>query len=238
MNHELGRILVPIAALVSVFVLSSCRKAEVLELSELETAAVGEAAETQVLTEEENPAAEEAAETQAKVYVVHICGAVNSPGVYELAAGSRIRDAVRAAGGLAEDASEGFVNLASPLEDGMQVLIPTREEAEAAANGAVVRIDGAILNPDGHPSVESASEEALSEQTGQDLVGSDDGLVNLNTATVTELMTLPGIGETRAKAIIAYREASGGFSSIEEIMQVNGIKEGSFEKLRDYIAVR
>ena len=135
---------------------------------------------------------------------VHVCGEVLHPGVYELPEGSRIVDAVNAAGGLSEDASEESVNLAEVVTDGMQVVIPNRAEAEAAA---------------------------------KQMAESDAGLVNLNTATKAQLMELPGIGESKAEDIIHYRETVGGFRTIEEIMQVPGIKDAGFRKIKDRIAV-
>ena len=144
--------------------------------------------------------------------VIHICGAVAVPGVYRLPAGSRVVDAVEAAGGLAEDAAERGVNQAAPISDGMQIVIPTLEEAEQG-----------IFSPDG-----------VMEENGS----GKDGLVDINTADAAELMTLPGIGQTRADAIVAYRQQNGKFQSIEDIMKVDGIKEGSFAKLKDRICVR
>lgn len=135
---------------------------------------------------------------------VHVCGEVLNPGVYELPEGSRIVDAVNAAGGLSEEASEESVNLAEVVTDGMQVVIQNRIEAEAAAKQMA----------------ESAA-----------------GLVNLNTATKAQLMELPGIGESKAEDIIHYRETVGGFRTIEEIMQVPGIKDAGFRKIKDRIAV-
>lgn len=138
--------------------------------------------------------------------VVHICGAVVSPGVYELPPGSRISDAVDLAGGLCEDADESYINLAELLADGQQIFFPTHEEVQELRQ---------------LPQQGSAS----------------DGKININTADKTLLCSLPGIGDTRAADIIAYRQEYGGFKTIEDIMQVNGIKEGSFQKIKDLITV-
>lgn len=214
MNRDFKRIPVLFLVLVFVFIQVGCGRKEVLDLSELEAETAAEIAEMPETMSAETSGMDA---EELKVCIVHICGAVQNPGVYTLTAGSRIWDAVLMAGGLAEDASESSVNLAAPVSDGMQIAIPTKEEAAALID-----------------------EVRQADVTGnlQDSEGSGDGLVNLNTATAAELMTLPGIGETRAMAILAYREEKGGFSSIEEIMQVNGIKQGSFEKLREYITVR
>jgi competence protein ComEA len=142
---------------------------------------------------------------QAGTVVVYVCGAVRNSGVYELPEGSRVCDALAAAGGLAEDADERSLNQAEPLEDGLQITVYTKEEAEALP----------------------LSGEAAS----------GNGKVNLNTAGIEQLDTLPGVGEARAKAIVQYREEHGSFSRIEEIMEIEGIKEKAFEKIRELIEV-
>lgn len=146
---------------------------------------------------------------------VYVCGAVNAPGVYELANGSRIYEAVSLAGGIREDAAEEFVNQAQVVEDGEKIYIPTKEEAE---QGAVERTAG----------------NANINETG---AVENDGKVNLNTASEEELKTLSGIGDTRAKSILEYREINGGFQTIEDLMKVEGIKEGVFDKIKDRITV-
>lgn len=170
----------------------------------------GAAGETEVFSEAETSGAEDV--SGGAECVIHICGAVLKPGVYRLPEGSRVVDAVDAAGGLTEDAAERGVNQAAPVSDGMQIVIPTREEAE---KGVFSPVAGAADNGTGK-----------------------DGLVDINTADAAELMTLPGIGQTRADAIIAYRQQNGKFRSVEDIMKVDGIKEGSFAKLKDRICVR
>ncbi len=158
-------------------------------------------------TAPEAASAAEMEETSEAAWIyVHVCGAVQAPGVYQLPAGSRYQDAVQAAGGFAEDAEETFLNLASPLTDGEQLVVPTVEEAASRAE-------------------EQRQEEAA------------DSRVDINRAGKEELMTLPGIGEVRAEAILAYREEHGPFSSPEDIMQVSGIKESTFEKLKERIKV-
>ena len=145
---------------------------------------------------------------------VHICGAVVNPGVYILSAGSRIFEGIEAAGGFSEDACEDFVNLAQTLQDGQRIVIPTMEEAEAAAQDSTYQ------------------EEWLPEETQ-----SADGRVNINTASEQELSAISGIGAGKAAAIIRYRQENGSFSSVEDIMKVSGIKEGTYEKIKDKITV-
>lgn len=144
---------------------------------------------------------------------VYVCGAVNSPGVYYLPSGSRVHEAVEMAGGLTDEAAEDYVNMASLLEDGEQLYIPTQEEAEEEG----LEIDSA------------------SSSSGSD--SSSESLININTASSEELQTLSGIGEAKAAAIISYREENGDFESIEDIMNVSGIGESTFENIKDYITV-
>ena len=158
-------------------------------------------------------AAVSATEALAPAFVVHVCGEVVNPGIYELPAGSRIYEAVKAAGGFTENAEEESVNLASPIEDGVQIRIYSKEEAETLAAGAAP-FDGFEASGEGKEPV-----------------------VNLNTATKEELMTLSGIGESRAEDIIRYREENGGFQNIEDIMKVSGIKDAAFQKIKDRITV-
>lgn len=159
--------------------------------------------ETEASKEEETDA-EEAADC-----AVYVCGAVVMPGVYVLPAGSRICEAVSAAGGMQENAAYESVNQAEEIQDGQMIVVLTKEELQ----------EGQVLE-DGTRQQDTA-----------------DDRVNLNTATKTQLMTLPGIGEAKADSIIAYREKNGGFSSIEDIKKIEGIKEGVFSKIKDSIAV-
>lgn len=159
-----------------------------------------------------------APETEARI-AVYVCGAVNSPGVYELEASARVFQAVEAAGGFREDADQEWVNQAQFLQDGGKIRIYTRQETEQMRQAGME--EGSLLAED---------------QTGE--VGTEgQGLVNLNTATKEELMTLPGIGEAKAEAVIAYRQEQGGFSAIEDIMNISGIKEAVFSKIKDRITV-
>ncbi len=147
-------------------------------------------------------------ETAGSRVTVHIAGAVVHPGVYELEAGSRLTDAVKEAGGFCEDAAEGYCNLAAELEDGRQYTIPTESELKEGGNGE---------GPEPYAA---------------------DGKLDINRAGVSELMTLAGIGESRAKAIIAYREEHGSFAKIEDIMKVSGIGEGLYGNIKDEIMIR
>lgn len=148
---------------------------------------------------------------------VHICGAVNNPGVYVMEGESRIYQAVEKAGGFREDAHEDYLNQADLLRDGMKVYVPTIEEVEEG-KGLLAA---------------SAPEEGT---YGQATEGASS-LVNINTAGEELLCTLNGVGSSRAKSIIAYREKNGAFQKIEDIMKVEGIKDGLFQKIKDSITV-
>ena len=171
----------------------------------------------------------DASSEETKTLVVHICGAVSAPGVYELPAGSRIIDAVEAGGGFLPEADEACCNLAEEIVDGCQIYIMTK--SESCADGQTEKKAGIQTSPDSDMqttdrNVRSNSAPAL-----------ENGLVNLNTADVAALMTLPGIGESRAKAIISYREQHGAFAKIEDIMKISGIKQAAFSKIKDKITV-
>lgn len=141
---------------------------------------------------------------------VYVCGAVVCPGVVEIPMGSRIEDALSAAGGFLPDAFREAVNLAGWAEDGQMLYFPTTAEAA----------------------------EWKPVQEGQGSQDKQGDLVNINTAGAALLCTLPGIGEAKAADIIAYREAHGGFASCEDIMKVSGIKTSIYEKICDKITVK
>lgn len=171
--------------------------------------------ETETVTLQVDDGSMDADSAVIKDIKVYVCGAVQRPDVYEISADSRIVDAVSAAGGFAIDAYPEAMNLAETVSDGSRIYVPTKEEVDTLA---VVYSDTG-----------SGSGDTTSDSTGR---------VNINTATLEELTTLPGIGDTRARAIIDYREQNGAFGNIEDIMQVTGIKEKSFSKIKDSICVK
>ena len=150
------------------------------------------------------------AQEAALMCYIYVCGAVVSPGVYMLPENSRIFEAIASAGGLTEDAAKDAVNQAAFVTDGQMLRIPTVEEAAESA-------------------------EALAD--GTDGSSTEDGRLDINRATVAEFMTLPGIGQSKAESIVAYRESKGTFSSVEDLMKVDGIKEGVFNKIKNSIKV-
>lgn len=166
------------------------------------------------------------AEMQQERIYVDVCGAVANPGVFELAAGSRVFQAIEAAGGYLPEAVENCVNRAGVLTDGQQLYILTREEMEQQGMSQAELANASNVSCSGN----SRNTEAVSS-------GQQDNRININTADEAQLTTLTGIGATRAQAIIAYREENGPFAVIEDIMNVQGIKEGTFAKIKDEIVV-
>lgn len=159
---------------------------------------------------------------------VYVCGAVKHPGVFELPEGSRVYEAVALAGGLRKNAYTKGFNQAKQIEDGEMIEVLTVEEQKEAERE---QDGGAAQGTAGGKGADKGG--AGAEGFGKDA----DGRIDLNTATAQELMTLSGIGEAKAANIIAYRESSGGFQSIEEIKNVSGIGEGVYARIQDKIIV-
>lgn len=146
---------------------------------------------------------------------VHLCGAVTYPDVYQIEAGSRLVDLIKVAGGLSPEAAGDFINQAMVVEDGQRIYIPTKDELKEITLTEFIKGDQ-----------NSQSEDTLANSK-----------VNINTADETRLMSLPGIGQAKAKSIIEYRNKNGNFSDIRDLMKVPGIKEGLFGKIEDAITV-
>ena len=146
-------------------------------------------------------------ESEEKLLYVYVCGAVRTPGVFSFKEGARVWEAIEAAGGFLEDARTDYWNQAMVLNDGEMIYVP--------------RIDEDVEDPE----VKASSQD------------SEDGRININTASKEQLMELPGIGESKALQILSYREEHGEFSSTEDIMNVPGIKEAMYSKIKDYIRV-
>jgi len=158
----------------------------------------------------------------SKSIFVHICGEVNKPGVYEMGSNARIVDAIKLANGLTNNAASNYINQALLLSDGQQIYIPSKKEVK---NGTVPK---------------SLTIQNENENKNSDIESSNDNSsnkVNINTASKEELMSINGIGQTRAERILEYRKTSGKFSSIEDIKKVKGIKDGLFKKISEYITV-
>ncbi|MEZ5204065.1 MAG: helix-hairpin-helix domain-containing protein [Acidimicrobiales bacterium] len=162
--------------------------------------------------------------TTAEV-VVQAAGAVRSPGLYRLAPGARVDDLVRAAGGLAEDADPDRINLASPVADGERVWIPPL---------GVDEVPDVVAGRGG-----SGSVPEVASGTGDPAAGEPASeLIDLNVADAAALDSLPGVGPATASAIIAYRESSGPFASVDDLLEVRGIGDAKLEQLRPLVTVR
>ena len=210
------RKLVPISALLLIL-LGGCTSAN-SEIILSDNATVESCVDIEPVETEDS--GQEVQETETnKTLVVYVCGAVQSPGVYELPEGSRINDAVTAAGGFSEDADRTYVNLAAKVGDGFKLQIPTLTETadEASVKGIDSFDEG------------SGTQDAAKSDAG--------GLININTASREQLVTIPGIGDRIADRIIKYRDENGSFKCIEDIMKVSGIKDKLFSKIKDHITV-
>ena len=164
---------------------------------------------------------EENIEEVSKIYV-DIKGMIVNPGVYEVDETYRVNDIISLAGGLLEGADTSLINLAKIVHDEMTIIIYSTEEIKEKYKEEVCVCDCPLITNDA----------CIENSTSEDSI-----LVNINTANGEELIKIPGIGETKAKEIIKYREEYGNFKSIEDIMNVPGIGESLFEKIKEYITI-
>ena len=168
---------------------------------------------------------EDKEEVQDEKVIVDVKGAVNAPGVYELTVKNNVIDAVNAAGGLRGDSDTSNINLSKKLRDEMVIIVYTVSEIQnmkERENIVCPKVNDACVTKE--------DEEALLESE-------ESGLININTATKEELMTLTGVGEAKALAITEYRDKNGNFETIEDIKKVPGIGESLFEKIKDSITI-
>ncbi|HHT87483.1 MAG TPA: ComEA family DNA-binding protein [Clostridiales bacterium] len=149
------------------------------------------------------------------VIYVHICGAVVNPDVYKLERGTRLVELIDIAGGLTPDAADDYINQAMTVEDGQRIYIPTAEEIKELG--------------------------VYDYLTGDNTYRANDKTnkkVNINTADETELMSLPGIGQAKARSIVEYRKKNGNFKSVNDLTNISGIKEGLLDKIKDFVTVK
>lgn len=152
---------------------------------------------------------------------VDVGGAVRSPGLYQVTVGARVQDALAAAGGLAANADVQALSLARPVVDGEKLHVP--------AVGEAAPVEPTLVSRGGEAALDLAP-PASNTATGP--------LININTATLAELDTLPGIGPKTAQAILDYRQANGPFLSVEDLLEVKGIGEATLAGLRDLVTVK
>lgn len=188
-----------------------------------------EAVSGEGLTEQRETGEKDSDSEDTSCYV-YVCGQVTSPGVYKLEEGQRIFEAVELAGGFTGEARPEYLNLAEPVFDGMKILVPDEAQASDPSWNGQIGSSGMVPGTGG-------SGFGAADAYSQDKGAVPMKKVNINSASKEELMTLTGIGESRAADIIRYRTEQGAFSRIEDIMNVPGIKEASFRKLKDQIEV-
>ena len=179
---------------------------------------------------------EETTKEEINKIIVHVSGAVNKEGIVELEENSRIADAISQAEGLKENADTKNINLAFKLEDGMKIYIPTIGE-NIEENELNDQSQNKSMSDETSKYVTSASGVVQEEQTKGTTQQSKNQKININTATQTELETLPGIGPSTSLKIVNYREEKGKFKSIEEIKEVSGIGDAKYENIKDLICV-
>lgn len=188
-----------------------------------------------------------------KFYFVEIKGAVNNPGVYKMDESARVINVIEAAGGTSENANIDVINLSKKINDEMVIIIYTNDEIEALRknseeNSKYEIVEKECVCPD---SVNSAciepSDSGLDNKNGNDLKNTNDQKIenegdkkekiSINVASLEELMTINGIGESKAKAIIEYRDLNGAYQSIDDVKNVSGIGDALFEKIKEFITV-
>lgn len=170
-----------------------------------------------------------------------IKGQVKSPGVYQLEQDATVMDAIKKSGGLTENADTTYLNLSRKIKDEMVIIVYSKEEIHAMKEGKenVVVVEGKCVCPKITNDACLKEEETVTNKPKKETPGSPTitGPINLNTATQEELDSLPGIGPSKALDIIAYREEHHGFKTIDELKNVKGIGDATFDKLKDKITV-
>ena len=157
---------------------------------------------------------------------VDVKGSVSNPGVYKLEYNSRVIDAIKASGGITEEANTRFINLSKQLDDGDVIVVYSKKEINDAKNDNVVYVDTPCI-----------CEEVKNDACYKEEVTKTDGKININTASLEELKTLSGIGDAKASAIIEYRNNNGNFKSIDEIKNVSGISETVYSRIKENITI-
>ncbi len=184
----------------------------------------------EAITYEEEPIIKEETKVDTKIKV-DIKGAINKPGVYEVDSNYRVNDVIALAGGLKKDANTNYINLSAKVTDEMVIWIYTKKEIE----------EFKLENSSANYMIKECNCPTVDNTTclnnSNDSSNKVNGKVNLNSASIEELMTLDGIGESKAQAIIEYRKTKGNFTKIEDLLNVSGIGESLYNKVKDNITV-
>ena len=167
-------------------------------------------------------------------YYVDIKGAVKNPGVYKLKEKSRVIDVINASGGLLEDADTSIINLSKIIEDEMLIIIYTKEEIEKYKNNEINSTSSITQKiEENTKTIDDNNDVEIKNKN----ISKTNSKVNINTADKKTLLTITGIGESKANNIIKYRDEKGYFNSIEDIKNVSGIGDSLYEKIKKYITV-
>ena len=206
----------------------------------------GEVIQDESLLAQEEPEIVE--EEEPAIFHVDIKGAVAAPGVYQVEEGSIINDVIALAGGFKEDAYQEGINLSKKVSDEMVIYVYTTNEIKANSNktensGTTTKTTNTCntTSYNINDCVEKTESVIIPSKNGENSVNQEDSttskLININAASKEELTTLSGIGDAKAQAIIEYRKTNGNFKAIEDILNVNGIGDAIFTKIKDYITV-
>ena len=174
-----------------------------------------------------------------KTVYVDIKGAVNNPGVYEVEETKKVIDVVELAGGLTGQANTSMINLAKKVSNEMVIIIYTEDEVKKAMqeNPIIKIVEKECVCPEIKNDACLKQEDSTDNNIDKDIADNEHSIININEATKEELMTVSGIGESKADAIISYREENGSFKNIEEIKNVSGIGEKLYEQIKNSITV-
>ncbi len=164
---------------------------------------------------------------------IDIKGAVNNPNVYKLKEGSRVIDVINMAGGLKENADTSIINLSKKITDEMCIIIYTKEDIQKYKNQMLSTNEIKEKLEQENVSIDNFNDAEINKNNKES--NTKGNKISINTASIEELMTISGIGESKAKAIISYREENGPFEDIEDIMNVSGIGESLYAKIKDKI---
>lgn len=164
---------------------------------------------------------------------IDIKGAVNNPNVYKLKEGSRVIDVINMAGGLKENADTSIINLSKKITDEMCIIIYTKEDIQKYKNQMLSTNEIKEKLEQENVSIDNFNDAEINKSNKES--NTKENKISINTASIEELMTISGIGESKAKAIISYREENGPFEDIEDIMNVSGIGESLYAKIKDKI---
>lgn len=196
--------------------------------------------ESEILIEDQETSEDE--KDVIKNVFVDIKGAVKKAGVYEIEENKKVIDVVNKAGGLTDDADTSMINLAKQVKNEMVIIIYTKEEVRkySTKEEIIKVIDKECVCPEiKNDACINNKDNTIKEENNKVNDGdiSSNKKINLNSATLEELLTLTGIGESKAKSIIEYREKNGGFKNIEEIKNVSGIGDSLYEKIKNNITI-